>query len=290
MKFSPPKVNAAGGKNVNILNSSSGKTTILSTPLMLTWGVNEWADDNSDKKSYDFSLQFPGEDYEDAETSAFLTAMKAFESKIKTDALEKSREWFGKSITSPDVIDALFTPMLKYPKNKETGEADYTRAPTLRIKIPFWSGEFTRVEVYDMEQQQLFPNVEDVSVTPVSLIQKGCNVAVVIQSGGVWFANGKFGTTWKLIQAVVKPRPSLQGKCHIVVNDVDKGRKQQPIQSDDDDDEAIVAKVSTAVQDSDDDDEAGAGAVEEASEEAETVPEVKKKRIVKRKGKGDDAE
>ena len=71
--------------------------------------------------------------------------MKAFEAKLKADALVNSKEWFGKNITSPDVIDALYTPMLRYPKKKDahgepTGELDFERPPTLKIKIPYWEG------------------------------------------------------------------------------------------------------------------------------------------------------
>ena len=76
------------------------------------------------------------------DAEAFLDSMKAFEQKIKDDALKNSKEWFGKSKMSAEVLDALFTPMLKYPKDKDTGEADYDRAPTLRVKIPFWEGEW----------------------------------------------------------------------------------------------------------------------------------------------------
>ena len=47
------------------------------------------------------------------------------------------------------------------------------------------------------------------------LVAKTQNVALLIECGGIWFANGKFGVTWKLVQAIVKPRQSLAGKCHI---------------------------------------------------------------------------
>ena len=56
--------------------------------------------------------------------------MQAFEDAIKAEAVKNSKDWFGKASMSPEVVDALWTPMLKYPKNKETGEPDYDRAPT----------------------------------------------------------------------------------------------------------------------------------------------------------------
>ena len=54
------------------------------------------------------------------------------------------------------------------------------------------------------------------------MIAKGSHVAVVLQCGGVWFAGGKFGVTWKLFQAVVKPKTTLRGKCHIQLSGDDR--------------------------------------------------------------------
>ena len=50
------------------------------------------------------------------------------------------------------------------------------------------------------------------------MIPKLTQVACLIKCGGVYFSNGKFGVTWRLVQAVVKPRASVQsilGKCQI---------------------------------------------------------------------------
>ena len=43
-KYSKPKVNASGGKSVGILNVTTNGATYVSTPLMMTWGVSEFAD------------------------------------------------------------------------------------------------------------------------------------------------------------------------------------------------------------------------------------------------------
>ena len=230
MKYNKPKVDSRGGKNVGILNAESGKATALSSPLMLTWGVNEWVSDNGGPSKYDMALQFPSEEYSSKATTDFLNNMKAFEEKLKDDAVKNSKEWFGKATMSREVVDALFSPMLRYPKNPETGEPDTSRAPTLKVKIPFWEGKFN-TEVYDMNMESLFP-CDDESVTPLSLIQKGSNVAVIIQNSGVWFAGGKFGTTWKLVQCVVKPKATLRGKCHIQLAPEDKEKLSNQVDND----------------------------------------------------------
>ena len=124
-----------------------------------------------------------------------------------------------------EVIDALFHPMLRYPKDQNTGEPDLERAPTLKVKLNYWDGAFDRTEIYDMDQQMLFgPGKQDPGKGPIELIPKATNVAVVMRCGGLWFANGKFGCTWKLVQAVVKPRPTLAGRCHIQLGAEDRER------------------------------------------------------------------
>jgi hypothetical protein len=68
--------------------------------------------------------------------------------------------------------------------------------------------------LFDTHNNILIPN--DDGVTPEELIPKGSEIACIIQCGGIWFANGKFGVTWKLFQGVVKPTQTLaKGQCHI---------------------------------------------------------------------------
>ena len=94
-----------------------------------------------------------------------------------------------------------------------------------------------------MEQKQLFPN--DTGLLPTDLIAKATNVATVMQCGGLWFANGKFGVTWKLIQAVVKPKQTLRGQCFINLSNDDKATLNN---TDDVDEEAAVVEVVDSVQ------------------------------------------
>jgi len=222
MKYTKPKVNSVGGRSVGIVNAKTSTVLNLSSPLMLTWGVNDFTDDKSGKVSYDLALQFPNEGFETPATKKFLANITAFEKRIKEDAIANSKEWFSKPKMTADAVDALWTPILKYPKNKDTLEADLTRAPTLKVKLPFWDGQWKELELYDVDMQPIFPDPSNPALSPKDLIAKGSHIAVSIQCGGIWFANGKFGVTWKLFQAIVKPKMSLKGKCHIKLDDEEK--------------------------------------------------------------------
>ena len=226
VKYAKVKVNNSGGKSVGILNAASNTALNLQTPLMLTWGVNE----NTDKKtgevqSYSMALQFPSDEYKTPSVSKFFANMQQFEAKIKRDAITNAKEWFGKAM-SAEVINAIFNPVLSYSKNPATGEPDHTKNPTLRVKLPFYDGEWKGIEIYDSNNTALFPSSDGKS--PKDIITKGSDAALIITCGGLWFAGGSFGVTWRLVQAVLKPKPTLSGRCHIVLDDDEQKRITAP--------------------------------------------------------------
>lgn len=295
--YSAPKATPQGAKSVNILSKTTKSFLTLSTPLMLTWGASDFVDEKTGLSDGKFSmaLQFPNDEYANDDTNAFLKNIKALEDKIKSDALIYSKEWFGKVHKSAEVVEALWTPMLKYPKDKATGEYDHSKSPTLKVKLPQWEGTW-RSEIYDEDSNRLYPSVENPSASPLDYLKKGTNIACLIQFAGIWFVNGKFSASWKLVQAVVqKPKASLQGQCHISLKPKDKERLKSQSVPDEDADEHIT---STIVEDSDEESEsvvvkapepvvppppAPTPAPAPVQEQVAAVEEPKKKKIVKKK-------
>ena len=284
--YTKPKLNANNGKSIGILNKHNMKSLYVSTPLMLTWGVNEYTDDKTGKKTFDMALQFPNQEYNNTECAAFLKNMQELETRIKSDVIVNCKEWLGKPKMSSDAVDALWSPMLKYPRDKATEEPDHSRAPTLKVKIQCWENVFKNVELYNDSGTLVFPNDDNNSIS--DFIVKGSNVATIIQCGGIWVANGKFGVTWKLFQAVVKPKTTLSGKCHIVLSEKDKEKLIAPVDDDEDVCDEVVHNV-TEVPDSDDEVEQTETKNTEVKEEVVQPKQVqvedapKKKRIVKKK-------
>ena len=176
MVYGKPRVNTKGGKSINITNSGTRRSLMIHTPMMLTYGVNEHKNDDG-STSYDMNIQFPREEFETDATRALKKMMMEMEEKIVQDAAINSRDWFGKKY-GDEVVQAFWTPMLKYPKNKELmdGSLDKTREPTLKIKLPIWDGQ-PKFEVYDLKSTQIFPN--DNGLGPEEVVQKGSNVCTV---------------------------------------------------------------------------------------------------------------
>ena len=277
MKYTKPKVNSVGGRSVGIVNSKTSTVLNLSSPLMLTWGVQDFTDEKTGKVTYDLALQFPNDGFETPATKKFLANIAAFEKRIKEDAITNSKEWFSKPKMTSDAVDALWTPILKYPKNKDTLEADTTRAPTLKVKLPFWDGAWKELELYDVDMQPIFPDASNPSLSPKDLIAKGSHIAVSIQCGGIWFANGKFGVTWKLFQAIVKPKMSLKGRCHIRLDEEEKTKIVSQVVPTDVDGDADGGEhdhdnVSAIIEDDDDEPATPAPAAAAATAAVKVAP------------------
>ena len=268
-----PKVNTSGGKNVALFDRAARTGLKISTPMMTCWGANK-NNFEEGKETYDMSLQFPSAEYATADTSAFLDNLKRLETFIKQQACANSKAWFGK-VQSAEVIEAFWTPMLRYPKDKATGEPDYTKSPTFRVKLPFWDGKF-KFEIFNVKGELVFPK-EDVNIMDV--VPKGSETKIILQCGGIWFAGGKFGVTWKPFQMIVKPKLKLsQGVCHLMTDDVKEEKPEVKMEL------AEVKQMEQTLVESDEDPEQEYATPTESGTPAEApeVPVRGRKKVVKK--------
>ena len=244
-KYMTPKLNEKGGKSINVISTQTNRSIHLTLPLMMTWGISDFTDEKTGESDGKFSMQlnFPNTEYATNETNIALEKLKAFEEQLIVDAVTNSEAWFGKK-QSREIVEYGFFPFMKYPKNKETKTTDYSRAPSIRPKVPKY-GDDWKVEVYDTKMNLLFPCPSLSS--PIDLVPKQSNVASVIACGGIWIGGKGWGLTWKLIQCVVKPQlmESVFGKCHIQLSeeDVESIEKKQP--------DSKAVEVSPYTEDSD---------------------------------------
>ena len=208
VSFGEPKTNASGGKNVALFHQRAIYT--FTTPMVPCYGVNE---NNFDGKppTYDITIQLGKDD----ESMAFIQNMLNLERLIKEEALKQSRKWFGKQM-SELVINEFWTPFVKFPKNKETGEVDLTKSPTLRVKLSYFDNAFKYLEAYNVSNQLIYPKND--GSTLQDLIPKGSEVKCLVRLNGIWFAGGKFGLTGKPIQIIVRPKARIMpGVCQMMM-------------------------------------------------------------------------
>lgn len=222
----------------NIYGPPSGgrpKSLTMSTPLILTWGGQEVLEGEDKKPTGKFSasLQFPNDaQYSNPELDTFLQNMKKVEQFVLNQMIRHGEDWFGEDIESIALAKARFNNMLRYPKDKNNSKkTDYTKAPTLPVKIPCTNGKW-RTEVYDEDGEPLYPpsaekvaSGEPLPASPVELIQKQTQVICLIECGGIWISNNKASITWNLIQIVTpRPIPSISGHCMLKPKSSDKDK------------------------------------------------------------------
>jgi len=301
VKYKPPTTNTRGGKDVKV--QLNGSNLVLQVPLMLTWGLNER--DNDGRMSYDVSLQFEPNKYPAQEKA--LDNMKSFENKLLTDGVTNSKAWFGKTKMTKEVVEAMMWPILKYPKMKDgSGEPDYSRNPTMKLKVPYWEGVHN-VELYDMAGQIQYRAPKDGyweadrnTGTPMALMPKATHLTGLIQCTGLWFAGGRFGCTWKLLQAKLQQPVRLVGSgvCHIVDDSDDedalaeiKAKEEEKQAFKEQDDEYNTQPTFGGLdEDEEDEEDEEVDEVEEEEEVQQPPPKkkvLKKKRVVKKKKNGD---
>jgi hypothetical protein len=248
--YTEPKAYKSGkGKNVRIIGGGRQYQNIQ-LPMMMSWGFNRNVNDKTNEVTYSISLQFPPEEERTAEQSRLLEMFKARDEKHIQTAVENSQKWFGKKM-SEEVVRENYVSLLKYPKIKETDELDYTRPPSLRMKLGFYDGVF-KFNLYDMESETLFneeiqrgkDGVSQVETLLSELIPKTAHLVAIIQSNGMWFVNKNFGETFQLSQAIVKPPIRLNmNVCQIVMSSdekqmMEKKAAEKPTVSEDDDAES----------------------------------------------------
>lgn len=284
--YRDPVTNKRGGKSMQL--GYNGKQIVLQIPLMMTWGVNERVDEQTGRVSYDMSLQF---DSNKPSHQLFLQNIKKLEEKIKDDAVKNASKWFGRK-TSREVVDALMYPILKYPKAKDgSGEYDYSRDPTFKVKLQFWEGVW-RCELFNMERSPLYLPPKEASLdtndgrTPLTAIPSRSWVVGLIACNGMWFAGGKCGITWKVMQFNVRTPQTLVGSgvCQILEDSDDEETLEDLNQKDkekefeqEDDEYTKEENLGPSFEESDNDEEEEEVVVEE--------PKPKKKKKVVRKKK-----
>lgn len=258
LKYSDVKILSNGSKTVYI-NYGSDKLTIQTPFMSLPYGVGDWNSADADKKKEDFAgkkydLHLSFRDWEDnSKLRVLLDKMKDIETKLKEDAFANRLAWFNDDFDdSKALVDRLFTPILKYDKDKKTGKIVGKYPPTLKVKLPYDN----KVDDFSFECSDT--NGNDIDFKSMMTKLKGAKARVIIQLSGIWMAGGKYGVTWKVVKGTFD-MPSKSKYDYI--EDSDEELNAAAVEGDDELDEEAMAmanitkKTSTLVVESDDEEE-----------------------------------
>lgn len=210
IEFGPVKMLDSGGKAANL--RYEGRNLMLETPsLNVPYGVNVFDKNGPPKYSIDLSLR--GVD-ENEKVKALQTFLEEFDERMIDAGVENAKNWFKMGSPSREVIKAFYTPLLKYSRDPETQKLK-PYPPTIKINLRrkqdakaatascFETSFYNPLETDAKGVISTFPG--DTAVEQV--LAKRSMVTSIIQCTGVWFAGGKFGTTWKAVQMRVDTQP-----------------------------------------------------------------------------------
>lgn len=201
MSYSQPKQLNNGGRTVYV--SYFDRPLVVQTPFMSApFGVSVWPSDNGGPDKYNIDASFDGKDNNDALRN-FFDMLNELDQKVLQDAMENSQLWLKKSYPRIDVIEELYTPTIKYAKDKNTGEISNQYAPKFKMTLPFKDGRFQFKTIDDKKA-----DIDLMDILQSDGRGKGARVRALVSCNSIWVVGKKFGLTWKvrMLEIHTKPR------------------------------------------------------------------------------------
>ena len=196
---------------------------IFQTPeCYLPFGIGKSNMDDDPVSKYSMDLSFRDMSSRPS-LERFFKNMKSLDELIVTEAFKNAKEWFRKPHATKEVIEALYNPIIKYSKDKDTGDISDAYPPTFKMKLPRNSDKFT-CDFYDYDENKM--DGEEL----LTMNTKGARAVTLVRCNGIWFAGGKFGCSWKAVQVQIAPKVNNVGCAIKMCND-------ERIDQDDDDDD-----------------------------------------------------
>ena len=211
VRYSDVKKMDSGSKIAYVNYGKEGINSIfLETPEMTFPFDNTWYP-NPDGKGGKYSCKVSLKTDENADMKEFVSKMSDFDAKIKADAKENCKSWFGKQSISDDVIDDKYVPIVRHYKDPNTGELTGKFPAQMGFKVIQRNGKYD-CKFYDDNRQRI--NVDDSNddnyQEPSKLLGKGTTVRLLLKCNGLWFSSAGFGCTWKAEQIKLKIPESLE--------------------------------------------------------------------------------
>jgi hypothetical protein len=207
-KYSAPRTLENQSKSLYV--NYEGSPLTIQTPLLrLPYGIGDWNDKNADDKSndakakkYDLNFSFDGHE-SNPKIKELLDKMLEIEKKIIDDAFENRLTWLEDDYDGiKSVVGKLFTPIVKYDKDKVTKKPTGKYPPTVKCKLPYDTG----IDTFRFVSQDM--NGDEIDFKTIMRSLKGAKARLIIQLSSIWIAGGRYGCIWKIVRGrfeVTKP-------------------------------------------------------------------------------------
>lgn len=250
LKYSVPKLLKNGSTTVYI-NYKTSKLSIQTPIMRFPFGVGDGYDKDKDKKNtdgdasekkpqgYDIQLSFNGVD-DNPKMKQLLDLMTQLEAKLKHDAFVNRIQWLGDDYDGMEqVVGKLFSPILKYDKDKVTKKIIGKYPPTMKVKLPYDQNTDTfKFESYNMDG-------EEIDFKSIMTSLRGGRGKLIIQLSGLWFAGGKYGASWKVVTA--KTEAATVKKTLKFIPDSDDENEDNNQKSDGEDSDLVEDAINNGI-------------------------------------------
>ncbi|HEY9703581.1 MAG TPA: hypothetical protein V6C58_14125 [Allocoleopsis sp.] len=192
--FSEPKKNKFGGKAiyVNLKKGNEKLKLRIKTPeLRAPFGISGW-----DGKQSVPPTETTNDTFNLTIDEAQVEVLKKIDELAIKHCLNYAEELFGESEDGYELRDLKknFSSCVKKPK-------DPKYQSRLQMKLFKNQGSYSGIVYRDIQGNKYNLTVENHS----ELLPKGSMCRCVLECGGIWIINGKFGVSWRIIQVKVRP-------------------------------------------------------------------------------------
>ena len=194
-----PKALPSGAKQAYVSYNDNKLVMQTAVEMIVPFGLNTY--DKGPTPEYSINLSFRGQDQR-PEIKEFMKALERLDEFMIDEGVKNATAWFRKP-ANREIISAFYTPCIKYSMDENGNRKDYP--PNFKVKLPKRDGKWD-TKFYDIKGNPY----RDMTVE--DLLVKNTSVTAIIECGGVWFAGGKFGLTWRAKQIAIHALQEKMGE------------------------------------------------------------------------------
>ena len=222
------------------ISYNSGKLRVQAPRMPIPFDSGDYQGNGKFKLNLDFRTRTSN-----PKVQAYYDMLRAIDDFVIDAGVKNSKNWLGLEKVSRETVSALYPKSVRIGKDKEG--KDRPPVQSVAIKKNYKTAAFDAV-LYDNQDRQIE------GVTPMEVLRRGAEVTCVLDATSIWVAGGKFGISWKLVQARVEQAAETATSAPAFVDD------------DEEDDAAPAPTTATFVADDEAEEE------EEEEEVVEPVP------------------
>lgn len=193
IRYMEPKTNNYG-KTMNIISTQTGKSLVIETPLMYTFGIEDGDRNSIRDGQYKIKINFPK--VSNSRIDMCKDKIIAFQEEVNDYVFTKNLLGLG---LSREEVKNRYKPIF----NNNNSDTITTKSAFIKASVPNYNGKFDTLQIYDKDSNIIFPN--DKNELPQGLVTQNSRVACCLNFTQLWIKHNKleWGCSLKLVQCIV---------------------------------------------------------------------------------------